>query len=138
MECYLDQEDNAAAFVDGFFRTGDCGYISEDGYIYLTGRAKEMINVGGKKVSPVEVEEMICNLGVGDCICTSWPHDMLGETVKAYILKGSTTLSLEQIDDDMKRLNASEIYKCPTIYEWIDEIPVNSLGKKQRRALTEK
>lgn len=138
MECYLDQEDNAAAFVDGFFRTGDCGYISEDGYIYLTGRAKEMINVGGKKVSPIEVEEMICNLGVGDCICTSWPHDMLGETVKAYILKGSTTLSLEQIDDDMKRLNASEIYKCPTIYEWIDEIPVNSLGKKQRRALTEK
>lgn len=138
MECYLDPEDNAVAFVDGFFRTGDCGYISEEGYIYLTGRAKEMINVGGKKVSPIEVEEMICNLGVGDCICTSWPHDMLGETVKAYILKGSTTLSLEQIDDDMKRLNAQEIYKCPTIYEWIDEIPVNSLGKKQRRALTEK
>lgn len=137
MECYLDPEDNAEAFVDGFFRTGDCGYISDEGYIYLTGRAKEMISVGGKKVSPVEVEEAICNLGVGDCICVSHPDSMLGETVKAYILKGSTELSLDEIDVKMNKLFSQEIYKCPTEYEWIDRIPVNSLGKKQRRALTE-
>ena len=99
---YLDPEDNKDAFVDGFFRTGDCGYVSDEGYIYLTGRAKEMISVGGKKVSPVEVEEAICNLGVGDCICVSHPHEMLGETVKAYILKGSTELTFEQIDEKMK------------------------------------
>lgn len=130
---YLDSEDNKDAFVDGFFRTGDCGYISDEGYIYLTGRAKEMINVGGLKVSPVEVEETICNFGVGDCICVSHPHEMLGETVKAFILKGSTELSLEQIDEKMKATLPP--YKCPTRYEWIDEIPVNSMGKKQRRAL---
>ena len=130
---YLDPEDNKEAFIDGFFRTGDCGYVSDEGYVYLTGRAKEMISVGGKKVSPVEVEEAICNLGVGDCICVSHPHEMLGETVKAYILKGSTELTFEQIDEKMKETQPP--YKCPTLYEWIDEIPVNSLGKKQRRVL---
>lgn len=130
---YLDPEDNKEAFIEGFFRTGDCGYVSDDGYIYLTGRAKEMISVGGKKVSPIEVEEAICNLGVGDCICVSHPHEMLGETVKAYILKGSTELTFEQIDEKLK--GSLALFKCPTLYEWIDEIPVNGLGKKQRRVL---
>lgn len=130
---YLDPEDNKEAFVNGFFRTGDCGYISDDGYIYLTGRAKDMINVGGKKVSPSEVEEAIYNLGGAESVCVSYPHEMLGETVKAFILKGSTGLTLAEIEDKMKDLLAS--YKCPTLYEWIDEIPVNSMGKKQRRAL---
>ena len=130
---YLDPEDNKEAFVDGFFRTGDCGYISDEGYIYLTGRAKEMISVGGKKVSPVEVEEAICRLGVGDCICVSHPDELLGEVVKAFILKGSTELSLEDIDRLMKE--SFPLFKCPALYEWIDEIPVNAMGKKQRRVL---
>lgn len=133
---YLNPEDNKDAFVDGFVRTGDCGYVSDDGYVYLTGRAKEMINVGGEKVSPVEVEDAICSLGVGDCVCVSCPHEMLGETVKAFILKNSTNLTFEQIDERMRALCPP--YKCPMYYEWIDEIPVNSLGKKQRRALIEK
>lgn len=133
---YWDPEDNEGAFVDGMVRTGDCGYISDDGYVYLTGRVKEMINVGGEKVSPAEVEEAICQLGVSDCICVSHPHDMLGETVKAFILKGSTALTFEQIDDRLQSLLPP--YKCPTLYAWIDQIPVNSLGKKQRRALIDK
>lgn len=136
MERYLDDEDNATAFVDGFFRTGDCGYISEDGYVYLTGRAKEMINVGGKKVSPMEVEEALMAIGVGDCICVGVPHELLGECVKAYILKGSTEMSLEEISQRMQQTQPH--FKCPSIYDWIDEIPVNSLGKKQRRALIDK
>ena len=130
---YLDPEDNKDAFVDGFFRTGDCGYISDEGYIYLTGRLKEMISVGGEKVSPVEVEEAIYNLGGAESICVGHPHEMLGESVKAFILKGSTNLSFDQIDSKLKAF--LPFYKCPTIYEWIDKIPVNSLGKKQRRAL---
>lgn len=128
---YLDPEDNNHAFIDGLVRTGDCGYVSDDGYVYLTGRVKEMINVGGKKVSPVEVEEAICALGVGDCICVSHPHEMLGETVKAYILKGSTEMTFDEIDEKMQA--SWPPYKCPTHYDWIDRIPVNSLGKKQRR-----
>lgn len=133
---YWDAEDNEGAFVDGFVRTGDCGYVSEDGYVYLTGRMKEMINVGGEKVSPAEVEETICRLGVGDCVCVSYPHEMLGETVKAFILEGSTNLTIEQIDDRLRSILPP--YKCPTIYEWIDAIPVNALGKKQRRTLKQR
>ena len=130
---YLDPDDNKHAFIDGFVRTGDCGYVSDDGYVYLTGRIKEMINVGGEKVNPVEVEEEICSLGVGDCVCVSHPHEMFGETVKAYILRGSTDLSFEQINEKIQI--SLPVYKCPTHYEWIDQIPVNSLGKKQRRIL---
>lgn len=133
---YWDPEDNEGAFVDGLVRTGDCGYISDDGYVYLTGRVKEMINVGGEKVSPAEVEEAICRLGVGDCICVSHPHAMLGETVKAFILKGSTTLTFEQIDDRLRAILPP--FKCPTLYAWITQIPVNSLGKKQRTSLSGK
>lgn len=133
---YWDAEDNQGAFVDGLVRTGDCGYVSDDGYVYLTGRVKEMINVGGEKVSPAEVEEAICRLGVGDCICVSHPHEMFGETVKAFILKGSTTLTFEQIDDRLRAILPP--YKCPTLYEWIDQIPVNALGKKQRTSLSGK
>jgi len=136
MERYLDDEDNSTAWAEGFFRTGDCGYVSEDGYVYLTGRAKEMINAGGKKVSPIEVEDALLSLGVGDCIVVGVPHEMLGECIKAYILKGSTNMCLEEIDQKMKE--TQPFFKCPTYYDWIDEIPVNSLGKKQRRALTEK
>lgn len=130
---YWDAEDNERAMVDGLVRTGDCGTISADGYVYLTGRVKEMINVGGEKVSPAEVEEAICRLGVGDCICVSHPHEMLGETVKAYILKGSTALTFDQIDDRLRSILPP--YKCPMHYEWIIQIPVNAMGKKQRRGL---
>lgn len=136
MVAYWDPEDNEGAFVDGMVRTGDCGYISDDGYVYLTGRVKEMINVGGEKVSPAEVEEAICRLGVGDCVCVSHPHDMLGETVKAFILKGSTALTFEQIDDRLR--SSLQPFKCPTHYAWIDKIPVNALGKKQRTSLSDK
>lgn len=130
---YWDPEDNEGAFIDGLVRTGDCGYISDDGYVYLTGRVKEMINVGGEKVSPAEVEEAICRLGVGDCICVSHPHEMLGETVKAFILKGSTALTFDQIDDRLRSILPP--YKCPMHYEWIIQIPINAMGKKQRRGL---
>ena len=94
-----------------------------------------MINIGGKKVSPMDVEEALMNLGVGDCICVGVPHELLGECIKAYILTGSTQMSFEDIGQKMQETQPH--FKCPTYYEWIDKIPVNSLGKKQRRALTE-
>ena len=61
---------------------------------------------------------------------------MLGETVKEFVLKGSTNLSFEQIDDRLRSILPP--YKCPTLYEWIDTIPVNALGKKQRRTLKQR
>lgn len=129
---YLEEKDTANAFYNEYFRTGDIGYKGEDGYFYLLGREKELINVGGKKVSPMEVEDIICSLGVGDCVCVPMkdPNGIMGELVKCLVQKGSTHLSFEEIS---KRLIGKlESYKHPSWYEWIDEIPKTSSGKKQR------
>ena len=132
MKHYLNQEDCKDTFWGEYFRTGDYGYMNDDKYIYLLGREKEMINVGGKKVSPLEVEEAIISLGVGDCICVA-VHDnnnIMGELVKCYILKDSTTLSFDEI---ASRLTSKlELYKRPVEYDWIDKIPTTSSGKKKR------
>lgn len=129
---YLEDKDTEHAFHGEYFRTGDCGYKTSDGYIYLLGREKELINVGGKKVSPMEVEDAICALGVGDCVCVAMkdPDGIMGELVKCYVLQGSTELSFEQIAEMLK--NKLEHYKQPVSFEWIDKIPKTSSGKKQR------
>ena len=129
---YLEEKDNKNAFYGEYFRTGDCGYRTDEGYIYLLGREKELINVGGKKVSPREVEDAIIALGVGDCVCVQMkdPDGIMGELVKCYILKDSTTLSFEQIAEQLS--TKLEHYKLPVVYEWIDSIPQTESGKKQR------
>lgn len=129
---YLEEKDNKNAFYGEYFRTGDCGYRTDEGYIYLLGREKELINVGGKKVSPMEVEDAIIALGVGDCVCVPMkdPDGIMGELVKCYILKDSTTLSFEQIAEQLS--TKLEHYKLPVVYEWIDSIPQTASGKKQR------
>ncbi|MGN0836984.1 MAG: class I adenylate-forming enzyme family protein [Akkermansia sp.] len=132
---YLDEEDNSNAFWGDYLRTGDCGCRDREGYLYLLGREKELINVGGKKVSPAEVEEAVMSLGVGDCLCvpTKDESGIMGELVFCYILRGSTTLSFEEIAAQLaKRL---ELHKCPVAYDWIDAIPTTASGKKQRLAL---
>lgn len=132
---YLNKDDNNSAYHGEYFRTGDLGCVDADGYFYLSGRIKEMINVGGKNVSPAEVEEAVCSVGVGDCICVPITDStgVLGELVKCYILRGSTTLSFEQIATAVGDL--LETYKRPVIYDWIEKIPTTASGKKQRIGL---
>ena len=137
MSKYLREEDTQSAFWGDYFRTGDNGYINRDGFIYLLGREKELINVGGKKVSPIEIEDAIISLGVGDCVCIPIkdPNGIMGEVVKCYILKDSTNLSFEEISEALSKI--LEAYKRPVEYEWIDAIPMTSSGKKQRVLLKE-
>lgn len=132
MARYLDDEDTKNAFYGTYFRTGDCGYMNEDGYIYLLGREKELINVGGKKVSPMEVEDAIIALGVGDCVCVPMKDEkgIMGELVFCYIMKDSTTMTFEEIAEKLSE--KLEVYKRPVAYDWIDKIPMTSSGKKQR------
>ena len=132
MARYLRDEDNLHAFFGDYFRTGDCGYKDKDGYIYLLAREKELINVGGKKVSPMEVEDAIISLGVGDCVCVPQKDEkgIMGELVFCYILKGSTQMSFEEIAEKLS--HRLEVYKRPVAYGWIDEIPMTASGKKQR------
>lgn len=133
---YLDDKDTSVAFWGEYFRTGDMGYKDKDGYLYLVGREKELINVGGKKVSPMEVEDAIISLGVEDCVCAGIndKNGILGEVVKAYILRDGTKLSFSEISEKLSSM--LEPYKIPVEYEWIDTIPQTSSGKKKRLSLS--
>jgi long-chain acyl-CoA synthetase len=135
MKSYYLEKDNENSFFNEYFRTGDWGYRDSEGYFYLEGRKKELINVGGRKVSPIEVEEAICSLGIRDCICIGVedPKKIMGEIIKAYILKEDCTLSFSEISSDLRPL--LETYKIPLLYEWIDVIPATASGKKQRLSL---
>lgn len=121
-------------FYGTYFRTGDWGYKEADGYIYLKSRLKEIINVGGKKVSPVEVEEVIDSIdGVEECACIGQKDDVMGEVVKAYVV-GSLTVA----DDEMIKKYAMtrlENYKVPVSIEHIKELPKTVSGKLQRLLL---
>lgn len=125
------------SFWDNSFRTGDWGSIDENGYITLKSRKKELINVGGKKVSPIEVEEVLNSISfVEDSVCVGIvdPEGVLGEVVKAYIVtEHPEKLSFAQIDPLIG--NRLEGYKHPVIYERINEVPKTSSGKIQRLSL---
>lgn len=124
-------------FYGDYFRTGDWGYKNSKGYIYLVSRYKELINVGGKKVSPIEVEEQLKKInGVSDCACVGVPDPsgILGEVVKAFVLKDEkSSINFDEIKTQMK--GKLEDYKLPAIYEWITEIPKTPNGKIQRLLL---
>ena len=133
---YLDLPIGDSFFGD-YFRTGDWGYKTEDGYVYLISRKKELINVGGKKVSPIEVEEQLLKIpGVEDCACIGVPdaEGLLGEVVKAFIVKEKdSNTTFADINDQLS--GKLEAYKLPVFYEWIDIIPKTQNGKIQRGLL---
>ena len=129
--------DNSDIFHNGYFRTGDSGTIDDEGYITLKSRIKELINVGGKKVAPTEVDEQILKIqGVADCACVAIkdPEGVLGEVVKAFIVKeANAELTFDDIANQLT--GKLEAYKLPVQYEWIETIPKTANGKIQRNLL---
>lgn len=119
------------------FRTGDWGTCNQEGYITLKSRKKELINVGGKKVSPVEVEEVLNSIdSVKECACVGVPDPdgILGDVVKAFIVTDDPSkVDNEYMDERIG--NRLEGYKHPALYEIIDEVPKTTSGKIQRLAL---
>ena len=135
---YLKPEDNEHAFFGEYFRTGDGGYRAANGNLYLVSRLKELINVGGKKVSPVEVEDAIIALGVEDCVVVGVPDldGILGEVPKCYVLKGGMTMTFAEIQSALQ--GRLEAHKIPMLWDWISTIPRTTSGKKQRLYLKTK
>lgn len=133
LKSYYSAEDNADAFWGKYFRTGDWGYKDPQGNFYLVSRKKELINVGGKKVSPVEIEDAVMSLGFPDCACVGVKDDVLGEVPKVFIVKGKSDMTFDQIEKLLR--DKMESYKVPTKYEWIEAVPTTSSGKKQRLSL---
>jgi acyl-CoA synthetase (AMP-forming)/AMP-acid ligase II len=129
---------NADAFYDGWFRTGDQGVMDDDGYVSITGRLKEIINRGGEKISPREVDEIIMeHPAVHQCVTFAMPHEMLGEDVAAAIVlrQGAQASDRELREFAATRLAA---FKVPRKILILTEIPVGATGKLQRIGLAQK
>jgi acyl-CoA synthetase (AMP-forming)/AMP-acid ligase II len=130
---------NAEAFTrQGWFRTGDQGVLSPEGYLSITGRLKEIINRGGEKISPREVDEILMDHpAVSQCVTFAVPHDKLGEDVAAAIVlrEGAEAIEKEIRSFASERLAA---FKVPAKILILDEIPKGATGKLQRIGLAQK
>ncbi len=129
---------NAVSFVDGWFRTGDQGVMDDDGYLTITGRLKEIINRGGEKISPREVDEILLDhVAIAQVVTFAIPHKMLGEEVgAAIVLHDGQSVEVDDIRDfATKRLAA---FKVPRKILVVGEIPKGPTGKLQRIGLAEK
>jgi len=131
-------EANADAFHDGWFRTGDQGFLDDDHYLTITGRLKEIINRGGEKISPREVDEVIMDHpAVLQVVAFACPHDKLGEEVAAAVVLREGAKATER---DLKTFVGERLapFKIPSKIVFVDEIPKGQTGKLQRIGLAEK
>ncbi|HWH73180.1 MAG TPA: acyl--CoA ligase [Methylibium sp.] len=129
---------NAEGFHAGWFRTGDQGVMDAEGYLSITGRLKEIINRGGEKVSPREVDEILMDHpAVGQVVCFGMPHPKLGEEVAAVVvLKDGQHATERELQDFVGQRVAD--YKVPKKILFMDEIPKGATGKLQRIGLAAK
>ena len=129
---------NADAFYGDWFRTGDQGAMDADGYVSITGRLKEIINRGGEKISPREVDEiMMEHPAVHQCVTFGMPHEMLGEEVAAAIVLKQGAVASEKELRDFAKVKLAD-FKVPKKILILPEIPVGATGKLQRIGLAQK
>jgi acyl-CoA synthetase (AMP-forming)/AMP-acid ligase II len=131
-------EANAKAFTNGWFRTGDQGAFDAEGYLTLTGRLKELINRGGEKVSPLEVDGVLsAHPAVAQAVTFAIPHPKLGEEVgAAIVLRDGAELTEHGLRDFAAQHLAD--FKVPRKVVFLAEIPKGATGKLQRIGLAEK
>jgi oxalate---CoA ligase len=129
---------NAEAYVNGWFRTGDQGTLDTEGYLSLTGRLKEIINRGGEKISPREIDELLMDhAAVAQVVCFGMPHTKLGEEVAAVVVLRDQMQATERELQDFVALRAAD-FKVPKKILFMDEIPKGATGKLQRIGLAAK
>jgi acyl-CoA synthetase (AMP-forming)/AMP-acid ligase II len=126
---------NRSAFANGWFRTGDQGYLDADGYLFLTGRFKEIINRAGEKISPREVDDMLMtHPAIAQAVTFAVPHALLGEDVAAAVVpKKGTSVSEREIREFLFERLAD--FKVPSQIIIAEEIPRGPTGKLQRIGL---
>lgn len=130
----MPEETRNAFTSDGYFRSGDIGFMDQNGYVKIIDRKKDMIIVSGFKVYPNEVEEVLSLMpGILECAVIGTPDEETGETVKAFIVKRDTDISEEQVLDYCKQQLTN--YKRPKKIIFRAELPKTNVGKILRREL---
>lgn len=130
-------EANRKAFTrDGWFRTGDQGYLDEDGFLFITGRLKEIINRGGEKIMPGEVDQVLLDHpGVEQAVTFAIPDLVLGEEIAAAVVRSDDTLTEKELRH--YTLGRLADFKVPRRILFLDQIPKGPTGKLQRIGLAE-
>jgi len=142
---YLNRPDaNQQCFVQVgqaiFFRTGDQGKVDADGYVYLTGRLKEMINRGGEKIAPLEIDEVVLrHPKVSVAVAFGAPHEVLGETVYCAVVLNDANCDAEVLKKEILELCKQCLakYKVPEKIFVSDDVPRTATGKIQRRIVAQ-
>ena len=133
-----NSEANKTNFIDGWFKTGDEGYFDNEGYLKISGRLKEIINKGGEKISPSEIDSVLMyHPSIEQAVCFGFKDKMLGEDIGAAII-----LKKDQIcsEFDIKKYAQNKLakFKIPKKIFFVSEIPKGSTGKLQRIGLAKK
>ena len=137
---YLNNRDeNQRAFTaDGFFRTGDLARMDCSGRVTITGRIKDVINRGGEKISPAQIEKLLlAHPHIADAAVIGMPDSALGERICAYVrVKTGATLDHERIKAFMENTGASKLL-IPERFEFVDALPLTEAGKHDKKTLRE-
>jgi acyl-CoA synthetase (AMP-forming)/AMP-acid ligase II len=135
IDSYEDNpEANKNSFTNGWFRTGDQGFLDEDGCLRLVGRLKELINRSGEKISPIEIDDvLLAHPAVSEAVSFAVPHAIHGEEPAAAVVLSGTADAHELIAHCRKHLAQ---FKCPRVIHIVDEIPRTATGKVQRRIVS--
>jgi len=137
---HMDANPNIEAFGDGWLRTGDKGWLDADGYLYLCGRFKEIINRAGEKISPFEVEDaMRANDAFKDCIAFAVPHKSLGEVVGiAGVLRDGKSMTIKELRSWCNKSDKLQAKWIPEMLVTMPSIPKGPTGKPARINLAKK
>jgi oxalate---CoA ligase len=126
-----------SALIDGWFRTGDMGYLDNEGYLFLTGRKKELINKGGEKISPEEIDSVLrSHPGVRDAMTFGIAEPVLGEDIEAMVVRADEAVTGSELR--LFLLDRLVQFKIPRRIWFVEEIPRNTAGKPLRYKGTER
>jgi acyl-CoA synthetase (AMP-forming)/AMP-acid ligase II len=132
-EFFNDPEASVKAFRDGWYLPGDLGYVDEDGFVYITGREKDLIIRGGVNIYPYEIESaLLAHPAVTEAAVVDMPSADLGEDVAAFVC-----VTRHVSSDELKSFCGGKLapYKIPSRFEFVPDLPRTSMGKIDKEAL---
>jgi len=136
MGYWKDPEATAQVLRHGYYFTGDLGFADEDGYIFLTGRARDMIKTGGNRVSAKEIEDVVSSIpGVLETAVIGVADEILGEAIKVFLVPASPELTEDVVKNELRQ--RLPLFKHPKWVEFRHDLPKNQSGKILKSELVE-